>query len=123
MPRRYVPGRGPREARIAIVGEQPGKTEVMLDFTGRRHNPGATLRQAQVINDLFSVGQIRLIRSFDCLPQTDDTYLMETYQDQTQIRRLTALHGSSQNCVAEPSAHIDSNDSRRCRVFSPLLPG
>ena len=29
MPKRYVPGRGPREARIAIVGEQPGKTEVL----------------------------------------------------------------------------------------------
>ena len=29
MPKRYVPGRGPREAKIAIVGEQPGKTEVM----------------------------------------------------------------------------------------------
>ena len=29
MPKRYVPGRGPREAKIAIVGEQPGRTEVM----------------------------------------------------------------------------------------------
>lgn len=29
MARRYVPGVGPREANIAIVGEQPGKTEVI----------------------------------------------------------------------------------------------
>lgn len=28
MPRRYVPGRGPEEAKIAIVGEQPGKEEI-----------------------------------------------------------------------------------------------
>jgi len=36
MPKRYVPGKGPREANIAIIGEQPGKTEIMTGrpFTG-----------------------------------------------------------------------------------------
>lgn len=29
MPKRYVPGRGPREAKLACVGEQPGKQEVI----------------------------------------------------------------------------------------------
>jgi len=36
MPKRYVPGKGPREAKIAIVGEQPGKQELIhcIPFIG-----------------------------------------------------------------------------------------
>ncbi len=92
LPRRYVPGTGPREATLAIVGEQPGKDEVLRrkPFVG----PSGKVLDSCLISAGIIRGQTYITNTIKSLE-----FPLKHYLDTSKRTPVVSVEGRA--CIAE----------------------